>query len=433
VGTEFVAPGNPLEAQLAAIWKEILGCDQVGIHDNFFEMGGHSILIIRLISRVRDAFDIELPIRVLFDSPTVAELALKIDKNPHAQPKLNTSAMLLEKVNQLSDSEVTKLLATVRNRQPAAQDVPGGGAGAQGSGLAARESGAEKPDSRGRSPSRKTAGHAPQASIIGPVRSVSGPDTREARAAEITTVAIPTRNRPGSLRECLVSFLENSRRYARTNEFVIVDDSPDLEARANCRQMLKSLRCEYGLGILYAGIQEKIQFARRLIAVGGFRRDIVEFALFDSERVSYALGANRNAISLHTAGEALLSTDDDTRCRVVAAPEVTGRIQTTLDPSPEKLVCWLSGWFENSANLSVSGRRWWRPRGFFEAGVAVWQCLFRICDAQSMMWQAMDSPAANSIHLTPGRRALFLLPKESQQGEIKRVRKCFRRTNRRPS
>jgi hypothetical protein len=302
-------------------------------------MGGHSILMIRLISRIRDALEIELPIRTLFDSPTVAELALIIEKNPHARAKLNISAMLLEKVNLLSNSEVTELLATIQYRQTAAQDEPGGGAGIQGSEVDARESGAEKPDLRGQLPSRKTAGRAPQTGIGGSVWSVSGPDTRMAHAvaAEITTVAIPTRNRPGSLKECLISFLENSRRYARTNEFVIADDSPDPETRDDCRRMLEALRREYGLRILYAGVQEKIRFAHQLTAHGGLPPDIVEFALFDSERVGYTAGANRNAILLHTGGEALFSTDDDTRCRVVAAPEGSDRLQVAVDSSPEQL------------------------------------------------------------------------------------------------
>jgi acyl carrier protein len=68
----------------AAIWAGILGRTQVGIHDNFFELGGHSLIATRIISRVREAFQIELPLRTLFESPTIARLAEKVDAVRHA-------------------------------------------------------------------------------------------------------------------------------------------------------------------------------------------------------------------------------------------------------------------------------------------------------------------------------------------------------------
>ncbi|HZF40192.1 MAG TPA: amino acid adenylation domain-containing protein [Blastocatellia bacterium] len=72
---DYVPPRNPIEEILVAIWSEALGVERVGIHDNFFDLGGHSIMATRLISRLRDAFDNDLPLRNLFEHPTVAELA----------------------------------------------------------------------------------------------------------------------------------------------------------------------------------------------------------------------------------------------------------------------------------------------------------------------------------------------------------------------
>jgi len=74
----FVAPRTPVEEILAGIWAKILGLEQVSIHDNFFDLGGHSLLATQVISRLRETFKVELPLRCLFESPTVAELAKKI-------------------------------------------------------------------------------------------------------------------------------------------------------------------------------------------------------------------------------------------------------------------------------------------------------------------------------------------------------------------
>lgn len=73
--TEFVEAGTPVEVQLAAIWQEVLNLERVGIHDNFFDLGGDSLLAIQVISRVRTALKVELPIFSLFDAPTIAKLA----------------------------------------------------------------------------------------------------------------------------------------------------------------------------------------------------------------------------------------------------------------------------------------------------------------------------------------------------------------------
>jgi acyl carrier protein len=75
-----VAPRTPLEAQLAEMWAEVLGLERVGIHDNFFELGGHSLLATQVISRLRDAFEVELPVRRFFtEGGTVAGLAELIE------------------------------------------------------------------------------------------------------------------------------------------------------------------------------------------------------------------------------------------------------------------------------------------------------------------------------------------------------------------
>jgi acyl carrier protein len=75
----FVAPRTPAEEALAGIWAEVLRLEQVGVHDNFFELGGHSLLATQVISRASKAFDVELPLRNVFEAPTVAALVERIE------------------------------------------------------------------------------------------------------------------------------------------------------------------------------------------------------------------------------------------------------------------------------------------------------------------------------------------------------------------
>ncbi len=71
----YIAPQTAVEQVLVKIWAEVLGIKRAGIRDNFFELGGHSLLATQLVSRVRDAFGIELPLRSVFEAPTIAELS----------------------------------------------------------------------------------------------------------------------------------------------------------------------------------------------------------------------------------------------------------------------------------------------------------------------------------------------------------------------
>ncbi|OAD22356.1 peptide synthase, partial [Candidatus Thiomargarita nelsonii] len=88
---EFVAPTTPIEEKLAAIWSEVLNIEPVGIHDNFFQLGGDSILVAQVIARVREILQIELSFLIFFETPTVAAIAKHVetaDKTVAAQPSI---------------------------------------------------------------------------------------------------------------------------------------------------------------------------------------------------------------------------------------------------------------------------------------------------------------------------------------------------------
>jgi amino acid adenylation domain-containing protein len=74
----YIAPSNNIELTMAEIWRDVLGVDRVGVLDNFFELGGHSLTAVRLVSRLKTAFDMDLPLRCLFLHPTIAELSRHI-------------------------------------------------------------------------------------------------------------------------------------------------------------------------------------------------------------------------------------------------------------------------------------------------------------------------------------------------------------------
>jgi amino acid adenylation domain-containing protein len=76
----FVPPQDPHQQALADIWQEVLGLDKVGIHEDFFRAGGHSLSATRVMSRIRGRFQIELPFAALFDNPTIAHLARAVEQ-----------------------------------------------------------------------------------------------------------------------------------------------------------------------------------------------------------------------------------------------------------------------------------------------------------------------------------------------------------------
>src|SRR5262249_38730737 len=77
--SEALAPRNPIEAAIAAIWAELLDARRIGVHDDFFALGGHSLLATRIASRLMRASGVELPLKRLFEKPTIAGRASLVE------------------------------------------------------------------------------------------------------------------------------------------------------------------------------------------------------------------------------------------------------------------------------------------------------------------------------------------------------------------
>ncbi|MEG4058033.1 MULTISPECIES: amino acid adenylation domain-containing protein [unclassified Microcoleus] len=90
----YVAPQTSIEEVLVKIWAEVLGIKRVGIRDNFFELGGHSLLATQLVSRVRDAFGVELPLRRVFEAPTIAELSKIVENLKDSDANIKAPALV---------------------------------------------------------------------------------------------------------------------------------------------------------------------------------------------------------------------------------------------------------------------------------------------------------------------------------------------------
>jgi acyl carrier protein len=129
--TPFVAARNEVEKQVATIWAEMLGLDEVGIYDNFLELGGHSLLATQIMSRLRGALRVDVPIRVLFEQPTVAGLAAALSSYravegapiPALTKTVTNEEELLKSLEHLSDDEVDSLLQQMLSEEELAHEL----------------------------------------------------------------------------------------------------------------------------------------------------------------------------------------------------------------------------------------------------------------------------------------------------------------------
>ncbi len=112
--SEFAAPRNQQESALAEIWQELLGVNAIGIHDNFFDLGGHSLVATQILTRLKQDFGATMELNALFEHQTIAELAAAWAEQSHGREASAIEA-LLERLEDMSEEEAEALLADQRN------------------------------------------------------------------------------------------------------------------------------------------------------------------------------------------------------------------------------------------------------------------------------------------------------------------------------
>jgi amino acid adenylation domain-containing protein len=106
----IVAPRTPTEETLVGIWSQALGVEAVSVNDNFFELGGHSLLATRVITRIREYFNVELPLRIMFEEPTVAGLALAVTQMQLNEESDEKVERLITELKLMSADDIRRML-----------------------------------------------------------------------------------------------------------------------------------------------------------------------------------------------------------------------------------------------------------------------------------------------------------------------------------
>jgi acyl carrier protein len=398
--TEFVSPRNSTEGLLAQIYADELGLDRIGVEDNYFTLGGNSLVIVQIASRIRDVLGVELPMQAFFQSPTIAGLSISIIQSQSKQLGNDERDLLLKMVDRLSDDEVEVLLEKSESGQADIRSsfspLFGSHSGLiapnveesylrvtveryRGAGLESiylgndkhwvyswdsREAGIvdsatmnllresskfKKADdllssfTRGGGEAVEKA-EAKIAELIdrGLLISETGTISRLMQASQrssalkISTLACVSCDRSIAAMRALSSYIHHCRNFGRAPRFVMMDDSSEPTTRAEYRRMLLSLKDKFQTEIYYSGADEKRLFLHRLATRAALPADTLEFALFGFSKEKLA-SSGRNRNAL------LLETLDE---GAFSADDDTV-CNITVGPERRAGLCLLSG-AENS-------------------------------------------------------------------------------------
>jgi acyl carrier protein len=342
--TEFVSPRDSTEELLAQIYADELGLDRIGVEDNYFKLGGNSLTIVRIASRIQDTLGVELPMQAFFHSPTIAGLSESVRQFRSPQLEDDERDRILEMLDRLSDDEAEAMLEQSETGQtdvrssfsqliearcgPAARHVEGGqteviveryrAAGLESISLLddkywvyswdSHKGGII--DSATMSLLRESGKFRKIDDLLWKFESWNGGATEnaEAKIAElvdsgflvsetgtiskliktghrssklkISTLACVSCDRSTAAVRALSSYISNCQDFGKTPRFVVMDDSSDPNTRAEYRRKLLLLKEKLQTEIYYGGADEKRQFLGQLATRTALPADALEFALF---------------------------------------------------------------------------------------------------------------------------------------------------------
>jgi amino acid adenylation domain-containing protein len=262
------APRRELEITLARIWCEVLKRPALGIDDNFFALGGHSLLLIQVCGRIAQQLDVELSVQQFFDHPTVRAQTRVVHELLAAPPEDDTLETLLDEIEALPEEEAKRLTSGAGSHSNRTQAV-------EAWMRAASEFGSD----------------------TGPV--------------PIGAIGFPSSGRTELLERAVRSFAANLLAHERRVDIVVASDPPDAAADAAYREMLARLARETGLPVRYAGHREKSVYVGRLADESGIDPALIAWAIGDDTGSGQAWSANRNALLVDAAGSLVLVFDDD--------------------------------------------------------------------------------------------------------------------------
>jgi len=168
----------------------------------------------------------------------------------------------------------------------------------------------------------------------------------------ISAVAFVTANRPAACLRAAESYIENTKRFSRAAEFIVMDDSPPSEARDEFQASLAALGAKHGVLVRYAAAQEKERYAEAL-AARGIPRDVARFAVLgEGFAPARTTGSNRNCAILDTVEQCLLTADDDTVCKTATHPQRGSALRFFGHDMPRD---W---WFFPTREEALAAARW---------------------------------------------------------------------------
>lgn len=293
-GDGLAAPRTEIEETLLRLWQEVLDVRVIDIRDDFFSLGGHSLLIIRIIARLREELGVDLPLAAFLDGPTIEQLGVTV------------TALLADG----EEDDLERLLAEIEGEDGESADE------------ATVEENGEGPATLEAEPLRQT--------LLSRAPHAEG-------GVEVAAIGVPSSNRPEALAACLTSYLENCSTYGRRPDVVVCGTQRDGQTDAAYRRMLADIARRYGSDISYAGAPETARFADRLAEAADVDPAVVRFALSDSEDVGLPYGVNRNALLLHNAGRPFVSVDDDTRGAFRRYGEGDSGLAVTSEPGVSEI------------------------------------------------------------------------------------------------